>query len=348
MRIGLVSPYDLGRAGGVQDQVIRLAGWLEDAGHDPVIVGPGTEGPDGAILLGSTTTITANRAQTPIRLDLRIGRKLRAALGGIDVLHVHEPLMPTVSTAAMRIKGPAKVATFHADPPVWARRLYRYGRSGVRAVLRDASVVTVTSPISGSAIEGIVEYRIVPNGIDIADYSKGPKDPMRVAFLGRDDERKGLSVLLDAWPTVRASVPEARLVVMGADRGDAGNGVEYLGWVDETTKRAVLSTAAVFCAPNLGGESFGITLAEAMASDCAIVASAIPAFEHVAGPTARFCTPGDAACLARELESVLTDRATAQRLGSDAGERVIQFDGATVAAQFVSAYEAAIEEHAGR
>ena len=320
MRIGLVSPYDLGRAGGVQDQVIRLAGWLEDAGHDPIIVGPGTEGPDGAILLGPTTTITANRAQTPIRLDPRVGRRLRAALGGIDVLHVHEPLMPTVSTAAMRIKGPAKVATFHADPTVWAR----------------------------SAIEGIVEYRIVPNGIDIADYSKGPKDPVRVAFLGRDDERKGLSVLLDAWPTVRASVPEARLVVMGADRGDAGNGVEYLGWVDETTKRSVLSTASVFCAPNLGGESFGITLAEAMASDCAIVASAIPAFEHVAGPTARFCTPGDAACLARELESVLTDRATAQRLGSDAGERVIQFDGATVAAQFVSAYEAAIEEHAGR
>ena len=85
-----------------------------------------------------------------------------------------------------------------------------------------------------------------------------------------------------------------------------------------------------------------------MASDCAIVASAIPAFEHVAGSTARFCDPGDTACLARELVSLLTDRATAQRLGSDAGERVVQFDGATVAAQFVSAYEAAIQEHVGR
>jgi len=348
MRIGLVSPYDLGRAGGVQDQVIRLAGWLADAGHDPVIVGPGIEGPDGAILLGPTTTITANRAQTPIRLDPRVGRRLKAALGQVDVLHVHEPLMPAVSTAAMRLKGPAKVATFHADPPVWARRLYRYGRSGVRAVLRDASVVTVTSPISGSSIEGIVNYRVVPNGIDVADYEKRPKDPMSVAFLGRDDERKGLSVLLAAWPAVRAAVPNAHLTVMGADRGDSGDGVGYLGWVDDAAKRLALSTATVFCAPNLGGESFGITLAEAMAAGCAVVASAIPAFEHVAGPSARFCDPGDVECLARELADLLTDQVAAQRLGRDAAERVMQFDGATVAAQFVSAYEEAIERHTGR
>ena len=77
--------------------------------------------------------------------------------------------------------------------------------------LRGASVVTVTSPISGSSIDGIVEYRIVPNGIDVASYERGPKDPIRVAFLGRDDERKGLSVLLDAWPAVRGSIPEATL-----------------------------------------------------------------------------------------------------------------------------------------
>jgi len=348
MRIGLVSPYDLGRAGGVQDQVIRLAGWLSDAGHDSVVIGPGVEGPEGALLLGPTTNITANRAQTPIRLDPRVGRRLESVRGEVDVLHVHEPLMPAVSTAAMRLKGPAKVATFHADPPVWARRLYRYGRSGVRAVLRDASVITVTSPISGSSIEGIVDYRIVPNGIDVADYETGPKNPLRVTFLGRDDERKGLSVLLAAWTAVRSAVPEARLTVMGADRGVAVDGVEYLGWVDDPAKREVLSAAAVFCAPNLGGESFGIILAEAMASGCAIVASAIPAFEHVAGPTARLCNPGDVECLAREIIGLLTTPEDARRLGGEAAERVVQFDGATVAAQFVAAYEEAIEERRRR
>ena len=348
MRIGLVSPYDLGRPGGVQDQVIHLAGWLQDAGHDTVVVGPGTEGPDGAVLLGRTTTIKANRAQTPIRLSPRLGRMLAAAVGEVDVLHVHEPLMPAVSTAAMRLKGPAKVATFHADPPPWVRRLYRYGRSGVRAALRGASVVTVTSPVSGSSIEGIVEYRIVPNGIDVADYSTGPKDPQRVAFLGRDDERKGLSVLLAAWPIVRGAVPGAKLSVMGATRPDATDGVEYFGWVDDPVKRSILGSAAVFCAPNLGGESFGIIVAEAMASGSAVVASSIPAFEHVAGSSARYCAPGDVDGLARELIALLNDQRDAAALGSAAVERVAQFDGSIVAAQFVEAYEAAIADRSER
>jgi phosphatidylinositol alpha-mannosyltransferase len=339
MRIGLVSPYDLGRPGGVQDQVIRLAGWLRDAGHESLIVGPGTEGPDGAILLGPTTVLTVNRAATPIRLDPRVGRELTRALADVDVIHVHEPLAPAVSLAALRVEGPPKVATFHADPPVWVRRLYRVGRSGVRMALGRASVVTVTSPISGGSIDGIVDYRIIPNGIDVESYSRGPKEPYRVAFLGRDDERKGLSVLLDAWPAVRRAIPDATLSVMGADRGDAGDGVDYLGWVDDDAKRDILAAATVFCAPNLGGESFGITLAEAMAAACAVVASTIPAFDHVAGSAARFVEPGDSAPLAEQIIDLLANPVDAHNLGQAAAERVVQFDGSTVAAAFVAAYE---------
>jgi len=346
MKIGLVSPYDLGRPGGVQDQVIRLSGWLRDAGHESLIVGPGTEGPDGAILLGPTTVITANRARTPIRLDPRVGSALGEALSEVDIIHVHEPLMPAVSPAALRVKGPAKVATFHADPPGWVRRLYRHGRSGLRLALRAASVVTVTSPISGSSIEGILEYRIVPNGIDVSSYERGPKDPMSVAFLGRDDERKGLSVLLDAWPTVRGSIPEATLRVMGADRGKRHDGVEYHGWVGDDAKRSGLANAAVYCAPNLGGESFGITLAEAMAAACAVVASSVPAFEYVAGETAQFVEPGDADGLAREIIDLLRNPVAAANLGRAAAERVQRFDGSNVATAFIRAYEDALAAQA--
>lgn len=346
MRVGLVSPYDLGRPGGVQDQVIRLAGWLSDAGHDPVIVGPGTEGPEDAILLGATRVITANRAATPILLDPRVGRALTRALAGVDIIHVHEPLMPAVSPAALRVDGPPKVATFHADPPGWVRRLYRHGRSGVRMALRGASVVTVTSPVSGGSIDGIVDYRIIPNGIDVGSYVAGPKDPLRVAFLGRDDERKGLSVLLDAWPTVRRSIPGAMLSVMGADRGEWSDGVEYLGWIGDDVKRDRLGAATVFCAPNLGGESFGITLAEAMAAACAVVASALPAFEYVAGSAARFVEPGDPASLAEEIIDLLANPVAAHDLGNAAAERVQQFDGSTVSAAFVVAYEDALAAQA--
>lgn len=347
MRIGLVCPYDLGRPGGVQDQVILLADRLREADHGATIVGPGTDGPNGATLLGATTIITANRAKTPIRLDPRIGRALEQALEGVDVIHVHEPLMPMVSPAALRVKGSAKVATFHADPPTWVRRLYRHGRRGVRLALRDASVVTATSPISGSSIDGVVDYRIIPNGIDVASYATGPKKPGRVVFLGRDDERKGLSVLLDAWPTVRRSTPAATLRVLGAHRTDRIAGVEYLGWVDEETKRRELSAAAVFCAPNLGGESFGIIVAEAMASACAIIASAVPAFEYVAGGSARFTEPGDVAGLAREIGVLIADPNLTTELGRAATERVRRFDASKVTAAFIEAYEDALEARRG-
>ncbi len=342
MKIGLVSPYDLGRPGGVQDQVVRLAGWLIDAGHEPRIVGPGIEGPDGAVLLGATTVVPANRAKTPIRLDPRIGRQLRTALSDVDVIHVHEPLMPAVSPAALRVDGPAKVATFHADPPGWVRRLYRHGRTGVRLAVGRATVVTAVSPIAGSSIDGVVEYRIIPNGIDVARYRTGPKTPGRVAFLGRDDERKGLPILLEAWPTVRDAVPGATLSVLGASRDEPIEGVEFFGWVGDEVKEAELGDATVFCAPNLGGESFGIIVAEAMASACGIVASAIPAFEHVAGSTARFVAPGDPDGLAEQIIGLLLDAEMTARFGSAAEKRVQRFDGSSVAADYVSAYEDAI------
>lgn len=342
MKVGLVSPYDLGRPGGVQDQVIRLAGWLRDAGHDAIVVGPGTEGPNGAILLGATTVVSANRAKTPIRLNPGVGRELAAVLADVDVIHVHEPLMPAVSPAALRVEGPAKVATFHADPPGWVRRLYRHGRSGVRLAVRDASVITAVSPVAGSSIDGVVEYRIIPNGIDVARYETGPKIPGRIAFLGRDDERKGLPVLLDAWPIVHAAVPEATLSVLGASREQPVPGVEFFGWVGDDVKEAELGAASVFCAPNLGGESFGIIVAEAMASSCAIVASRIPAFEHVAGAAARFAEPGDADELARQIIGLLTDPETAAEFGAAAARRVRRFDGSSVAADYIGAYEDAI------
>src|SRR5690606_41779908 len=108
------------------------------------------------------------------------------------------------------------------------------------------------------------------------------------------DPRKGLDVLLEAWPMIHAANPDAELMVMGADRGIDLPGVTFLGRVGDEEKRRVLATTTVFVAPNTRGESFGIVVAEAMAAGCAVVASDIPAFRDVAGDTARFVPPGDA------------------------------------------------------
>lgn len=342
LRVGVVCPYDLGRHGGVQDQTNRLVRWLGRAGHDAVLIGPGTDGPEDAVLLGPTTIIPANAAATPISLDPRVFPRVRQALDGVDVAHIHEPMMPLVSTSALRVRGHATVATFHADPPPWVRSTYGAGKRLWQRQLRNAQIVTAVSPVAARAISGLTDYRVIPNGIDVDEYQRGPSIPGRVTFLGRDDPRKGLSVLLEAWPAIREAMPAATLVVIGAEREPVPPGVTYLGRVSEAGKRAALAEAEVFCAPNLGGESFGLVVVEGMASGCAVVASAIPAFAHVLGDAGELVSPGDAVGLAERILMLLSDPERARRLAEAAGRRVLRFDGPNVAAEYIAAYDEAL------
>ncbi|GMQ93715.1 MAG: glycosyltransferase family 4 protein [Acidimicrobiia bacterium] len=345
MRIAIVSPYDLGLPGGVQDQAIRLTRWLRDLGHDSTLVGPGVEGPEGAVLLGPTARIDANRATAPIALDPRVTKRLRSAVADVDVVHVHEPLMPLVSTAATSIRDIATVGTFHADPPAWARFGYRIGSQLWKRSIRRLDVVTTVSHVSGSAIASFVNARVIPNGIDVDHYGNNAKITNRVAFLGRDDERKGLQVLLDAWPVVSASLPDAELRVIGSMRDQEIPGVTFLGRVDETRKIEELGSAEVYCAPNLGGESFGVVLTEGMASGCAVVASAIPAFVGVLGDAGDLVAPGDSQALAECIVSLLTDRDKLTANQAASRSVVSRFDGWSVAAQYLAAYNDAITRH---
>jgi phosphatidylinositol alpha-mannosyltransferase len=345
MKVALVSPYDLGLPGGVQDQVVQLSHWLHDLGHESIVVGPGDSGPEGAVLLGSTRGIRANRASTPIALNPAISGRLKHAVDDADVVHIHEPLMPFVSAAATTIDTHPTVGTFHADPPTWARFGYRMGSSVWRRVIDRIDVVTTVSNISGSAIAPFVDARVIPNGIAIAGYGGAEKTPNRIVFLGRDDERKGLQVLLEAWPSVLKLVPGAELVVVGASRDDHIDGVTYLGRVDGPDKRAELAVAEIFCAPNLGGESFGIVVAEGMASGCAVVASAIPAFIDVLGGSGVLTPPGDVKGLAETLVSLLSNEDFMRERQLSALAAVRRFDGISVARRYVNAYDDAISLH---
>jgi phosphatidylinositol alpha-mannosyltransferase len=345
VKVALICPYDLGAHGGVQDQVIRLKHWLTDLGHDAVIVGPGDEGPPGAVLVGSVKVIKANAASTPITLSPKVSSRLKEAVEDVDVIHIHEPLMPMVSLAASRISHKPTVGTFHADPPRWARRGYTALSPLVKRVLSNLDVVTTVSPVSRSAIDPFTQARVIPNGIDTSSYVSGAKTGGRVTFLGRDDARKGLGVLLEAWPSIREAVPSATLVVMGAERDDPPDGVTYLGRVTEETKVAELAVSEIFVAPNLGGESFGIIVAEGMAARNAVVASGIPAFLHVLGDAGVIVAPGDGVGLSQAVVSLLDDPAMRRDYQDSAIKRVQRFDGVYVAKRYVAAYDDAVAHH---
>ncbi len=347
MRVGLVCPYDMGAHGGVQDQVSRLAGWLRGVGHQATIVAPGDCDDPGFVSAGPTTVVPANGAATPVALSPHAVRRVEAALDGFDVVHVHEPLMPQVSLAALRRGGVPMVGTFHADTSLPATMVYRLGRLLTRRWFRNLTVITAVSPIASRVVDYTGRVRIIPNGIDVDDYAPtAPKTPQSVVFLGRNDERKGLPVLLDAWRRVRTAHPNATLTVVGAQQfGDPVPGARFVGRVPEAEKLQHLQEAAIYCAPNLSGESFGIVVAEGMAAGCAVVASGLPAFVRVTGDAARIVAPGDAEGLAAALSDLLANPEESSRLGSAALASVRRFDGDVVAAAYIAAYEDAVASY---
>ena len=345
MKVGLVSPYDLGVPGGVQDQVVNLARWLGAEGIETVVVGPGTEGPEGAVLVGSSLSVPVNRSAAPIGVDPRMVSRLRSALESCDVVHVHEPLVPVVSLTAARIGDRPTVGTFHADPSSMMRRSLRFAGPAARRLLGRLDVITAVSPVAASAVPSKDAIRIIPNGVDTGSFSTGPKTPASVVFLGRDEPRKGLDVLLEAWPAVRKAVPEAVLTIVGAERDDEIPGVTWLGRVTEEEKRRALASAEVFVAPNTGGESFGIILVEAMSSGCVVVASALPAFTRVLAGSGELVQPRDPAGLSSRIIDVLDDPVGRAERSTAGLERARRFDGGAVAAEYAAAYRDAVTRH---
>ncbi|MGI9648082.1 MAG: glycosyltransferase family 4 protein [Acidimicrobiia bacterium] len=346
MRIAMVSPYSLDHPGGVQGQAGLLVEWLQEAGEDAWLVAPGESGgPDGTVYLGGSTRVRTNRSVAPIRLAPGTTAAVADAVAGADVVHIHEPFVPAVSVGALRIRSVPRVGTFHADPGRGVRFLYGAGRRALEKLAANLEVAVAVSPVAAAAIEPIVGTpRIIPNTIDTAIYRpSAPKQPGRIAFLGRDEPRKGLDLLLTAFASLHQSHPEAELVVMGTSRPDLP-GVRFLGPVDDQTKRRELGAASVFVAPNTGGESFGLVVLEAMAAHCAVVASSLPAFQFVAEEAALYAAPGDAPGIERSLSTLMGDEVLLADLSDRAGERAATFDRSQAVSEYLKVYSEAVEK----
>jgi phosphatidylinositol alpha-mannosyltransferase len=344
MKVAVVSPYDLAAPGGVQDQVLGIVRELRELGHEAWAVAPGSGGPEGTRHVGRTVRIPANRSRAPISLSPRTPARVRAAVGTADVVHVHEPLMPMTSLAVLRSADRPAVGTFHADPGILGRGVYRGAVPVLRRLVSKLSLVTAVSETARAAVAGFTEARIIPNAVDVNAFRTAAAErvPQRVVFLGRDEPRKGLDVVLRAWPQVRAVHPDAVLHVIGSVRDVAPPGVAFLGRVSEDRKRSELAEAVVLTAPNLGGESFGIVLIEGMAAGCAVVASDLAAFRAVGGGGVRFVERGDADDLAAAIAGLLSDPGGAAELAAAGSAAVERFDWSNVIAAYTEAYREAL------
>jgi len=341
MRVGLVCPYDLGKPGGVQAQVLGLAVALREIGEETMVLAPGL--PDGidGVDLGGTVSFPANGSMVPLSIDPRVSTDLKRAAEEVDLLHVHEPLMPFVSLTSLRAGKPV-VATFHAAPGALGTGFYSILRSGIRKVMGpNLRRVTAVSATAAAPLPEALDIAIVPNGIDVAAFhGEAERVPGRVTFLGRDESRKGLDLLLEAWPRVVDEVDGAELVVMGASRDRED--VTWMGRVEHEAKIQMLTSSSVHVAPNLGGESFGIVLVEAMAAGTPVLASDLPSFREVAGDAARYFATGDADQLGLGLVSLLTSPKSRELMSTRGSARASVFDWGEIASAYRSIYEDAL------
>lgn len=344
MKVAVVCPYALDTAGGVQAQAIQLTERLKARGHDAWLVGPGKGGTAGARYVGSTVRIPVNRSLAPVALNPRSGRLALRAIAGADVAHLHEPFAPFVSLGVLVEGKLPKVGTFHAAPGWAITMVYRTAGSLLRRLASRLAVATAVSPVAASAVSSLVQkIRIIPIGLDFDSYQLAlPRHCQRVVFLGRDEPRKGLPVLLAAWERVQRQIPAAELIVLGASRAERPGNVRYFGPVDDEVKRRELAQAAILCAPNLGYESFGMALLEGMAAGCAVAASRLPAFENVVGDSGLLFSPGKVEQLAAALLELLRDSERSEKLGREGREKARLFSWEHVIPKYLDAYRNAI------
>jgi phosphatidylinositol alpha-mannosyltransferase len=323
---------------------------LASHGDAVTIVGPGAKaGSDDrfrAVSVGRIRPIRANGSIVPLATGHDIAGRIREVAADLDVLHVHEPLMPMVGPAALRTGCPV-VATFHARPRPWVGFAYRALSPVFRRWFRTA-VMTAVSRAAAQAPRPLGPVAVIPNGLDVGSYLSGlAKIPGQVIFLGRKEPRKGLQVLTAAWPLVRAAHPAATLVVIGQVGPDSVDGIEYRGRVSESEKRRLLGEASIMVAPNLGGESFGLVVAEGMASGCAVVASDLPGFREVVADAAELVAPGQPGELADAINRLLAEPPKITALGVAGRTRVGDFDWKQVLPKYRACYERAAATHRG-
>lgn len=287
--------------------------------------------PPHVIPVGRSVIVPANGSLPNIVLTPAMPFRLRRVLERerFDLLHLHEPMTPAICVTALILARCPVVATWHAAGalnwhrvglPMWGFLMERIDyRIAVSEQARDSVQRWLPA-----------EYDVIPNGVDIPAEADPSGREERVVFIGRHEPRKGLPVLLQAWPQVRRRTG-ARLSIIGADPlavrlllarlRVAEDGIDLLGWVTDGRLTEELQRAKVLVAPSVGMESFGMVLTRAFASATPVVASDIAGYRAVVTEeTGILVPPGDPAALAQGVASLLADEARRRTMGAAARE----------------------------
>lgn len=358
MRIGIVCPYSFDTPGGVQFHVRDLAEILIRDGHHVSVLAPADPKqvlPRYVTSVGRALPVKYNGSVARLAFGPRVTRTTQEWLdqGAFDVVHIHEPFVPSCSLIALRRAEAPIVATFHSAQErsrvlALAEPFTRPGfeRISARIAVSEDARRTIVEHFDTDAV-------VIPNGVYVDRYTdaaphadwQGRAGAPTIVFLGRVEEpRKGLPVLLGAVPGILEQFPGARFLIAGSGTfeysGPGAEAVVHVGAISEEEKAALLASADVYVAPQTGGESFGIVLVEAMSAGTTIVASDLQAFNAVLdeGRAGYLFRTGDPSDLAAVLTRALTDGEESGRRRDHADTWVRRFDWPNVAGEIFEVY----------
>jgi phosphatidylinositol alpha-mannosyltransferase len=359
MKIGMVSPYGWDLPGGVQAHIQDLALYCMAQGHEVSVIAPAVDEsalPKWVVSSGRPIAIPYNGAVARVAFGPVANRRVRKWIneGQFDLLHLHEPAIPSLSLlACWAAEGPL-VGTFHVSAPK-QKAIYAVGpilepaieKLHARIAVSETARTTLTDHLETDAV-------VIPNGINHGDFALGSLaddvSDRTIGFIGRFDEpRKGLAILLESCEELLKRGEEFRVLIAGPGDPDQfretmsdelRERTEFLGRVSDKRKQEILRSIALYVAPNTGGESFGIILAEAMAAGAPVVASDLMAFRDVLenGKAGEIFHAGDSSELALQIGRLLNDPERRAQLKLIGQESSFRFDWSNVGESILDIY----------
>ncbi len=377
MKIGIVVPFSWSFWGAVVEHAELQADALAARGHDVRLimandppgqftrvlhprVGRHGDPPPHVIPVGRSVIVPANGSLPNISLSPRSFFRIRRVLERerFDVLHLHEPMTPAICIGVLAIAREPIVATHHASGdlgwmklgmPAWGFLMDRVDqRIAVSERARDSADRWLGGP-----------WEVIPNGVLIPDVVDPAGREHTVVFAGRHEPRKGLQVLLRAWPEIHRRTG-ARLKIAGADPLAVAllmsrarvhdDGIDVLGFLAQEELTALLTSTKALVAPSLGGESFGMVLTRAFACATPVVASDIPGYREVLTPeTSIPVEPNDPEALATAVERLLLDEPRRVAMGDAARHLALErYAWSDIAVRLEAVYERVIERRRSR
>jgi phosphatidylinositol alpha-mannosyltransferase len=362
LNIGIVCPYGWDAPGGVQAHIADLRQYLVNKGHSVSVLAPTADEdalPDWVVSAGKPISIPYNGAVARVLFGPIAFAKVKQWISDnvFDLLHLHEPAIPSISLLACWAAEGPMVGTFHAS----AKK--QKASFAIVPILEPViEKLTARIAVSEAARETLIAHLetdavVIPNGIYAAKMAGKVRPEWSgetLGFMGRFNEpRKGLKVLIDALPIISRFLPDIKVLVAGP--GDPEeflkeidpelrSRIQFLGKLSEEEKADFMSSVGAYVGPNTGGESFGIILAEALAGGAAVVASDIPAFAAVLqdGKYGKLFKSEDSTDLAKVIIELFRNKESRDQLAREGQKYAQKFDWDVVANDIFEVYEMAV------